>query len=206
MKIWLQFAYSNVLSLCLCLTIAAANADEKQAPANDPSSSCPNFLNHNYRLLHHTKEINLCDLKADSAILIINTASHCGFTPQFKGLEALSQKYKDAGLVVVGFASDDFNQETKDEAESAGICYINFGVTFTMLAPTHVRGENANPSFQYLNKQAGKPSWNFNKYLVDLKSGDVRRFGSKTKPLDSNLEHDIQALLGPISSIEPDNI
>ena len=89
--------------------------------------------------------MNICQAFAGKPLLIVNTASHCGYTPQFKGLEAAWQKYKSRGLVVVGFASDDFNQEDADEAKAAEICFLNNGVTFTMLAPMHVNGRGCEP-------------------------------------------------------------
>ena len=87
--------------------------------ASPAAQSCAPFLNQEYRKLHSSESVNLCKAFAGKPMLIINTASHCGFTPQFKGLEAVHEKYKNRGLAVVGFASDDFNQEAKDEAEAA---------------------------------------------------------------------------------------
>ena len=128
-------------------------------------------------------------------MLVINTASHCGYTPQFKGLEAVYQKYKQQGLVLVGFASDDFRQEDKDEAKAADICYINYGVTFTMLAPSHVRGDEANPVFQELASKTRASSWNFNKYLIDKNGNVVQHFGSNTKPEGKEMQQAIEQLL-----------
>jgi glutathione peroxidase len=127
--------------------------------------------------------------------LIVNTASHCGFTSQFKGLEELNQQYKEKGLVIVGFASDDFKQEDNDESAAAGICFINFGVTFTMLAPTHVRGDQANDVFKYLNSAAGAPKWNFNKYLLGKDGKVIQHFGSMTSPDASALKKAIEEAL-----------
>ena len=100
------------------------------------AATCPEFLNHNLRKLHSQDTVNLCEVAAGKPLLIVNTASHCGYTSQFTGLEQLHEAYKDRGLVVVGFASNDFRQEAKDESEAAAICYKNYGVTFTMMAPT----------------------------------------------------------------------
>jgi glutathione peroxidase len=110
------------------MSVSSSHADE--------AAACPVFLNHDFRQLHSDKTINLCENYSGKPLLIVNTASHCGYTKQFGPLESLHQKYKDQGLHIVGFASDDFNQEDKDEAKAAGICYKNYGVTFTMLAPT----------------------------------------------------------------------
>ncbi len=182
----------KILSALLTITMisfaAAVNGASTETPA-----TCPDFLNHNYRKLHSTEMINLCALYQEKPILLVNTASHCGFTRQFKPLEALYQKYKDQGVEVIGFASDDFNQEAKDEAKAASVCYKNYGVTFTMLAPTHVKGKNANPTFAYLAEKTKAPSWNFNKYLVN--KADVYRAGASTKPLGSSLEKQLQQML-----------
>ncbi len=159
------------------------------ANAEEASSQCPEFLNHNYRLLHSLDKINLCSLYKKKPVLIVNTASHCGFTPQFSELEKLHQKYKDQGLTIIGFASNDFKQEAKNEVKAANICFKKYGVTFTMIAPSLVRGDKANPTFTYLIEKAKAPSWNFNKYLVTKNS--VEYFGSRVKPLNSKLEKTI---------------
>lgn len=159
------------------------------------SAACPDYLEHSMRKLHSKQQINLCELQAGRPMLVINTASHCGYTRQFTGLEGLHQKYGEQGLVVVGFASDDFNQEARDEASTAEVCYVNYGVTFTMIAPSHVKGEQANPVFSALGQQAGAPSWNFNKYLVDPKGLVVQKFDSNTSPDDKALQAAIESLL-----------
>ena len=115
---------------------------------------------------------------------MVNTASHCGFTPQFKGLEALYQRYKDQGLEVLGVPSDDFKQEDADLAETAKICYGNYGVTFSMTTPQVVTGQQAIPLFQALNAAGGAPRWNFSKYVVDRQGNLVGSFSSQTTPDD----------------------
>ncbi len=156
------------------------------------TAACPDYLQGEYRKLHSNEKVTLCQLVENKTVLVVNTASHCGFTSQFKGLEALYQTYKDKGLVVVGFASDDFNQEDKDEEKAAGICFLNFGVTFSMLAPTHVRGDEANNLFQYLNREAGAPKWNFNKYLLGKDGKVIQHFGSMTGPDSDKLKKAIE--------------
>jgi glutathione peroxidase len=163
--------------------------------AGQANAACPDYLDHSMRKLHSKQEVNFCELQAGKPMLVINTASHCGYTGQFKGLEALHQKYADQGLVVVGFASNDFNQEAKDEASAAEVCYVNYGVTFTMIAPSHVRGDNANPVFAALGQQAGAPRWNFNKYLVDSDGRVTQQFDSNTRPDDKALQAAIESLL-----------
>ena len=158
------------------------------------ASACPEYLQGEYRKLHSKQNVNLCELTENKPVLIVNTASHCGFTSQFKEMEAVYERYKDKGLVVVGFASDDFKQEDDDEGKAATICYLNYGVTFTMLAPTHVRGKKANKVFKVLAKESEAPSWNFNKYLVDKNGKLVAHFGSKVKPDDERITSAIESL------------
>lgn len=163
--------------------------------ADDDSPSCPDFLNQEYRKLHSTETINLCELYNGKPLVIVNTASHCGFTQQFSGLESLYQKYKDKGVHVIGFASNDFLQESKDEEKAATICYENFGVTFTMISPSKVRGKKANPTFAHLAASTKSPRWNFNKYLVSNNGNAIQHFGSTVKPLNSTLENSLKLSL-----------
>jgi len=159
------------------------------------AADCPAWLDHDFTRLHSTEQLNLCRAFAGKPLLIVNTASHCGFTPQFKGLQALYEKYRERGLVVVGFPSDDFNQEAKDESETAEVCYINYGVKFTMLAPGPVRGAAANPVFRELARQTEAPSWNFNKYLVSPAGKVLAHYDSRVTPESGKLNQAIEALL-----------
>ncbi len=159
------------------------------------AAGCPAYLDHSMRKLHSKEEVNFCALQEGRPMLIINTASHCGYTRQFKGLEALHQRYRDDGLVVVGFASNDFRQEAKDEEKAAEVCYVNYGVTFTMIAPSHIKGDDANPVFRELAAQSQAPSWNFNKYLVDGSGKVVQHFGSNTSPDSKVLTAAIESVL-----------
>ena len=158
-------------------------------------AACPDFLDQDMRKLHSQDQVNLCEAYGEKPMLIVNTASHCGYTPQFKGLEALYQTYRERGLVVVGFSSDDFRQEAKDEAAAADVCYVNYGVTFTMLAPSHVKGSDANPVFQELASQSQAPGWNFNKYVLDSSGKVVKHFGSNTTPDSKVLQETIESVL-----------
>ncbi|MEO0889406.1 MAG: glutathione peroxidase, partial [Pseudomonadota bacterium] len=111
------------------------------------ASSCPDILQGKQRLLNSTEEIALCDAFKGKTLLVVNTASQCGFTPQFEQLEQLHQAYKDQNFAVVGFPSNDFRQDRGSEEKTAKICYLDYGVTFPMMARTSVLGENANPVF-----------------------------------------------------------
>jgi glutathione peroxidase len=159
------------------------------------AGQCPAFLDHDFKKLRSEQSVNLCREYAGKPLLIVNTASHCGYTPQFKGLEALNKKYRPRGLVVVGFPSDDFKQEAQQETETAEICYINYGVTFTMLSPSVVTGRNANPVFRELARKTSEPSWNFNKYLVSADGKVVQHFDSDVKPDSAQLTQAIDQLL-----------
>ncbi|MCB1842470.1 MAG: glutathione peroxidase [Halioglobus sp.] len=165
------------------------------SPLTASAESCPEYLNHDLRKLHSSETVNLCAVAKGKPLLIVNTASHCGFTPQFKSLEALYQTYRAQGLRVVGFASDDFRQAARDEETAARVCYVNYGVTFTMLAPSSVRGANANPVFAELGRQAEPPAWNFNKYVVDANGKVTAHFGSSTSPDSDALRAAIEAVL-----------
>lgn len=146
------------------------------------AGQCPEYLNQNIKKLHSEKTLNICEAYAGKALLIVNTASHCGFTAQFSGLEKLYKQYKDKGLVVLGFASNDFNQEAKDDKEIANVCFINYGVTFDMFSPIKVTGQDAHPLFKALAMQSNQPAWNFNKYLVNAEGKVVQYFDSNVTP------------------------
>ncbi|WP_029034612.1 glutathione peroxidase [Salinimicrobium terrae] len=143
-------------------------------------------------------EVNLETYKGKVA-LVVNTASECGFTPQFEGLEALYKKYKDEGLVILGFPCNQFGkQEPGDEKSIAEGCVMNYGVTFPMFSKIDVNGKDAHPLFKYLKKEKGgllgsKIKWNFTKFLIDREGKPVERFAPTTKP--ESLEKDIKRLL-----------
>jgi glutathione peroxidase len=152
-------------------------------------ASCAGLLDFESKKLHSTQIINFCERFTNKTLLVVNTASQCGFTPQFKELEVLYQKYKDQGLEIVGFPSNDFRQEYQSEAETADVCFKNFGVSFAMVSPSSVKGQTKNNFFKALVDRTGEePNWNFNKYLIsgDLKS--IKHFGSSTRPLNGTLE------------------
>jgi glutathione peroxidase len=153
-------------------------------------SACPDYLNTELRRLHSQEKVNLCSYyQAGKPLLIVNTASHCGFTKQFGGLEALYKKYHEQGLVVLGFPSNSFNQEESSEEGTARVCFKNFGVTFPMFEHVDVKGESAHPLFQHLTEMSEAPSWNFNKYLI--LGEKVTHYGSRVAPENSALEENI---------------
>ncbi|MGI8756450.1 MAG: glutathione peroxidase [Acidimicrobiales bacterium] len=136
---------------------------------------------------------------AGKAVLVVNTASKCGFTPQYEGLEALYGKYQDQGLVVLGFPCDQFaHQEPGSEEDIAEFCSVNYGVTFPMFAKVDVNGDGAHPLYQWLRSEKGgvlgsKIKWNFTKFLIGKDGQVVDRYASVTKP--KKLEGDIEKVL-----------
>jgi len=151
-------------------------------------NNCPPLLNFETQRLRSSEQINFCQAFNGKLILAVNTASNCGYTPQFKGLEALYQKYKDRGLVVVGFPSNDFKQEFDDAEKTANVCYLNYGVTFPMMQKSSVKGASANSFFKQLAAASGQePQWNFHKYLISQDGSSITGFSSNVTPeqLDS---------------------
>jgi glutathione peroxidase len=145
------------------------------------------------------KDTKLSDYK-DKTILVVNVASKCGYTPQYKSLEALYNKYKDKGFVVLGFPCNQFgSQEPGTESEIKSFCSLNYGVTFPMFAKIDVNGDNADPLYKYLTSSApgilGTEAikWNFTKFLIDKNGNIIERYGSQTKP--ESLDGTISALL-----------
>jgi glutathione peroxidase len=133
------------------------------------------------------KEVSM-DIYKRKVLLVVNTASKCGFTPQLEGLEALYKKYKDRGLVIMGFPCNQFaGQEPYSEKEIAESCLINYGVTFPMFSKVKVNGKDAHPIFKYLKRKSpgifGKSiKWNFTKFLIDTNGNVRKRFSPVTSP------------------------
>lgn len=175
----------TILGLSIFITSLAAQANDT-LPSKQQQQQCEDFTNVEIRKLRSKESLNLCQFK-NRPLLIVNTASNCGFTSQFEGLERVHQQYKDKGLVVLGFPSDDFFQEENDEKDIAKVCFINYGVTFTMFTTSEVRGSDANPIFKHLNAQTSSPNWNFYKYLVSADRKTIKRFNSKVAPNSKEL-------------------
>jgi glutathione peroxidase len=163
-------------------------------------ASCPDFLNHSMRKLASTETIQFCEAYEGKALLIVNTASYCGYTPQFESLEQVHKTYEDSGLVVLGFSSDDFFQEDNDEGDAAEVCFEKYDVTFPVIATSAVRGSDANPVFRGLGEAAGYPRWNFNKYLVSPAGEVVEHFSSGVKPDSEEMRAAIEATLPSVQS------
>ena len=160
------------------------------------AGDCPDVLDFSAQRLRAGENIEFCDAFAGKALLVVNTASRCGFTSQFQELEELYQSYKAEGLAIVGFPSNDFRQEYSDAEKTAEVCYVNYGVTFDMVAESSVTGLTANEFFQRLRKHtAQSPSWNFNKFLISPDGSQVRHFKAGVSPRNGELEKAVRAML-----------
>ena len=182
------------------IAVLALLALPAQAQTAAPKAvACPALLAHTQPRLQDERPVNLCDFSG-KVLLVVNTASYCGYTGQYKGLEALHAKYKDRGLVVLGIPSNDFgSQEPGSNQQIADFCENTFGVKFPMLAKSHVlpgKGGPVNPLIAGLTASTGKaPGWNFHKYLVDRRGLAVASFGSATAPQDPAIVTGIEKLL-----------
>mgnify|MGYP000866711591 CR=1 FL=1 len=152
------------------------------AYASPGAAACPATLQHTFPRLQDEKPQSLCQYSG-KVVLIVNTASFCGFTGQYKGLEELYSRYKGQGLVVLGFPSNDFSQETGSNQQIAEFCENTFGVKFPMFAKTSVKGPEASPLFRQLAQLSGTaPRWNFHKYLLGRDGKLVDQYSSLTAP------------------------
>jgi glutathione peroxidase len=155
------------------------------------------LLDREYRRLAGSERVNQGKNYAGQVLLVVNTASKCGFTPQYEGLEALHARFKGRGFAVLGFPSNDFmGQEPGSEKQIQEFCTLTYGVKFPMFEKVHVRGRNATPLYRQLAAETGQaPGWNFHKYLVDRRGRVVASFGSKVAPDDPALQAKLEALL-----------
>jgi glutathione peroxidase len=178
----------------LLSALAVSPAAHAQAST---AQDCPALLSHTFPKLQDESPQNLCQFRG-KVLLVVNTASYCGFTPQYEGLEKLHAQYGSRGLVVLGFPSGDFGEQEKaNNKEIAEFCFNTYGVKFPMFAKTHVRGDMANPLFAALARSTGQPpKWNFHKYLIDRQGRAVKAFPSQVEPLDRQLTREIEAALG----------
>jgi glutathione peroxidase len=184
-------AAAAVLGIALAVATPAVSAQGAGTSAN----RCAPLLDHTVARLQDGAPQSLCQYSG-KVLLIVNTASFCGYTPQYTGLEALHQRYAARGLVVMGFPSNDFNQEPKGNKDIAEFCFDTYGVKFPMFAKTTVVGANAHPLYRQLAAASGQPPrWNFHKYLVDRKGQVVASLPSKVEPNDKELIQRIEKLL-----------
>ena len=160
-------------------------------------AACPPLLDTALPTLSDDKPESICQYQG-KVLLVVNTASQCGYTPQYEGLENLYKRYKDRGLVVLGFPSNDFGgQEPGSDKEIAKFCEANYGVSFPMFTKTSVAKGTPNPFYAKLAGASGaRPGWNFHKYLVDRGGAKVLSFETKVEPDDPKFVATIERLLG----------
>ena len=181
----------SLLGLTGLVALLPATTYAQPAPA-----ACPALLQKTFNRLQDDAPQNLCQY-AGKVLLVVNTASYCGFTPQYEGLEKLYANYSAQGLVVLGFPSNDFGQQEPGKSkEIADFCYNTYGVKFPMFEKTVVSGKGANPLFAELAKAGGgSPKWNFYKYLVGRDGKLIDSYSSITAPDSGALVKDIQRAL-----------
>lgn len=192
-----------MFALVATLGLGGALAQSSQ-PSSPPSpaspAACPALLQHTLPRLQDEKPVSLCQFSGQ-VVVVVNTASECGYTPQYKSLEALYERYRQRGLVVLGFPSNDFGgQEPRNNAAIADFCENQFAVRFPMFAKTTVKSSaraSANPLFAGLAARSGQePKWNFHKYIVSRQGDLVLSHASSTDPLDASFIKDVEKLIG----------
>lgn len=188
------FALLALVLLTLSARVVAADAV--------PAKACPSLLDHSFPDLNDQTSRSMCQY-AGKVVLVVNTASFCGYTNQYEGLERVYAKYRERGLVVVGFPSNDFgNQEPGTNAEIADFCRTTYGVKFPMVARTVVKGPGANRFYGRLAELTGqRPQWNFHKYLIDREAATAMSFPSRAEPESPELIAAIERLLN--ASVRP---
>ena len=202
---------STFTAAALLLLAALAPVHAGGTPAVVPAptvlpvpANCPALLQHTVLRLQDEQPQSLCQYSG-KVLLVVNTASYCGFTGQYEGLEALHKRYQPQGLVVLGFPSNDFAQEGGDNAQIAAFCENTFGVKFPMFAKSSVKGDGASPLYRQLAQQTGKvPRWNFYKYLVGRDGQVIDSYSSLTAPDNAGLVRAVEkALAQPAAQGKP---
>ena len=183
-------------TLALFMSGLSGNAVAANAKTTPTEEACPALLNHQFPRLQDEKNVSMCAFKGQ-VLLVVNTASYCGFTGQYEELEQLQRKYNAKGFNVVGFPSNDFGkQEPKSNKEIAEFCNNTFGVKFPMFAKSSVKGEQANPLYKQLIKTTGvEPGWNFHKYLIDRNGKVIGTFKSGVSPQSPEITQAISRAL-----------
>ena len=185
-----------VLALLASAAVATpAGAAPSGAPVAVTNAACPALLQQDVLRLQDEKPQSLCQYRG-KVVVVVNTASFCGFTPQYKGLEALYAQYQGRGLVVLGFPSNDFAQETGSNKDIADFCENTFGVKFPMFTKTRVTGKDASPLFKQLAERTQTPPrWNFYKYVISRDGTAVTAFNSMTGPTSTKFVAEVEKQL-----------
>ena len=165
--------------------------------ATSALAACPEALDYHHRPLAEDQTVHLCNVMRGKVVLVVNTASKCAYTPQYEGLEKLYQSYRDQGLVVAGFPSNEFaGQEPGTEKQIREFCHLTYAVEFPMFEKVRVKGASADPFYRHLAKVTGEqPRWNFHKYVLDRDGRVVASFPSQVTPDDKRLVSLIESLL-----------
>jgi glutathione peroxidase len=188
-----RFPISLIALLSGLLLSVPASA---QPSPSAQSNGCPPLLDHEFNRLQTGKPESLCQYHG-KVLLIVNTASYCGYTHQYEGLEAMYRKYKDRGLVVLGFPSNDFGaQEPGSNKEIAEFCRLTYGVQFPMFEKSSVKSLDSNPLYAELREKTGQvPKWNFFKYVIDRNGKPAGSFASAVEPDNRDLVSLVEKLL-----------
>jgi glutathione peroxidase len=186
--------FASLATLLAALLLSAPAPGQPTSPAQ--SSACPPLLDHVFNRLQTGKPESLCQYRG-KVLLIVNTASYCGYTHQYEGLEAMYRKYRDRGLVVLGFPSNDFGaQEPGSNKEIAEFCRLTYGVQFPMFEKLSVKDLRGNPLYSELRDKTGQvPKWNFFKYVIDRTGQPAGAFASAVEPDDRDLVALVEKLL-----------
>jgi len=187
----MTLATPQALFVRLCMALALVSGGAAAA------SNCPSLLSKTFARLQDDAPQSLCQY-AGKVILVVNTASYCGFTSQYEGLEKLYSQTKDQGLVILGFPSNDFSQEPGTNQEIAAFCTNTFAVKFPMFAKSSVKGPKANPLFAELSRQAEAPGWNFHKYLIGRDGRLISSYSSLVSPQSKALKRDLDKALAAL--------
>lgn len=175
----------SVLSVIALLVAAASGENKKGSPKKETHMTSV----YDFKVTDiDGNDVNLADYKG-KVLLIVNVASKCGFTPQYKGLENIYRQYKDKGFEILGFPSNDFmGQEPETNEQIKSFCQLNYNVSFPMFAKISVKGRDIHPLYKFLTEKSTDPNfsggitWNFNKFLIDRKGNIINRFGSRAEP------------------------
>jgi glutathione peroxidase len=187
LTLWIAFALMPLTQTASAQTNTLTTSEPTATPTATPTpaapASCPAILNHTFPRLQDQSPQSLCQY-AGKVVVVVNTASYCGFTKQYEGLEALNAKYSSKGLVVLGFPSNQFgNQEPGNDKQIADFCFNTYGVKFPMFSKTSVKGKDVNPFYKELIKATDTtPKWNFYKYLIDRNGKVLDAYTSVTAP------------------------
>lgn len=183
--------YKKIAALAglLWSIVMPTNIMAEPVAGESSNKQCPAALDFTFRELDGDKQVSLCDTYKGKVVLMVNTASKCGFTPQFETLEKLHEEYKDRGFTVLGFPSNDFgSQDPGSEKEIAEFCRLTYGVKFPMFEKTHASKKKASPLYQTLGEMANEyPKWNFHKYLLNTDGELIGSFSSFVDPYNKKL-------------------